>query len=632
MDSARAPFRRRMFDRYRFYRAGLRWDMVERRAQNYGNPELPRPGAPEFEIPAGPRRQKKILRTLEDKVDLDQLTISPRGMEDAFEALQQIKAFFQAQPRFNHIKCLNWGGFGLATMMAEVGPNGQELRRLVVKLALQFGSSKARDQLDAEMNLLRELRKAEHIVQIVDLPPNAFVYDQYIMSLPMMVMDMVPNGDLDGFFVKVRDYQERLPNSVLWTFLLCLVRACIAMAWPPASIPANENNPGLITETIPDDRRDNPSRLVHFDLDSRNIFVGDVGNPAVDGEHRFGPVLKAGDFGLATHVASNRDDFYYENLRTRGKEGYFLPEQFCNDWDYIPPDSNTIRNHRIAGNYGAHSNVWGIGLILESLITLCEPAMPPVPSQCSLGVPPGKESYITYGLHLQEPDYDWVDQDLRNIVYRCQAHYPEDRPRLDSLLEGIIQLVATKTYPGETVEAIQDWLTKIMFEPGPYYDGPPRPGPAPGPGYPQGAPGTGFITGQTSIPVRNPALDVLPHPPGAMAPNGQYFPPPFGQPPHQAGGAVAPIPYTPSRLNVPMIPPQNPMGGNSFGTPAPNPINPPAANPFGPPAPNPVGSPAANPFGPQAANPFGPPAANPFGPPAPNPFGPPAGDEYDGIE
>ncbi|KAI1815031.1 kinase-like domain-containing protein [Poronia punctata] len=274
---------------------------------------------------------------------------------------------------------------------------------------------------------------------------------------------MLENGDLSEFICLVRDHKEKVPNTVLWRFLLCLVRMCIAMAYPPASLPGNRNVPGPITETVPPEglRAKWFKRMVHFDMDPKNIFVGDL---MVGPEHRVTPILKLGDFGLAQEVRERMEGGYYERLRYIGKVGYYCPEQFCQDWDYIPENSKKTYKHPIAGNYGPHSNLWAAGYVMETLITLCYPAQPPHPTKTTRNPPRSKTEYLTYAAHLSQSLYSHVDPDLISVIFRLQAHSPADRPDLADLENYVLN-----RYPAGLRErnSATEWIQKVLYEPPP---------------------------------------------------------------------------------------------------------------------------------------------------------------------
>lgn len=63
---------------------------------------------------------------------------------------------------------------------------------------------------------------------------------------------------------------------------------CIGLAFPPDSVEDYNDMPGPITETFIDYLKDEQRRIVHFDMDPRNIFIGSLSQD----EHRITPILK----------------------------------------------------------------------------------------------------------------------------------------------------------------------------------------------------------------------------------------------------------------------------------------------------------------------------------------------------
>ncbi|KAI1267110.1 hypothetical protein F5Y18DRAFT_444077 [Xylariaceae sp. FL1019] len=82
----------------------------------------------------------------------------------------------------------------------------------------------------------------------------------------------------------------RLPNRLLLKLFLCMVRACIAMAWPEHN---RDGNPELASR-IPLGR---PKNIKHNDIHMYNMMFGPLYD---DEEHAKVPILKLIDFGLAT--------------------------------------------------------------------------------------------------------------------------------------------------------------------------------------------------------------------------------------------------------------------------------------------------------------------------------------------
>ncbi|KAI0444161.1 kinase-like domain-containing protein [Xylaria telfairii] len=441
-----------------------------------------------------------------DEVDIDRISsdwMLDEKLQKPYQCLTDMKKYFtQEYPDLRYNRCLGWGGNGLAAAFDVLNKQGEKIKSVVVKML--FSS-------DQELQKWERHRYAEHIVQLVYADILGLVDDRVIRDdktrnrdSPMedspdsrdsdssrngdrdeemtdyavesivdptpnvFITEMLENGDLAAFIKKVRQHREQIPNPILWRLLLCLVRMCIGLAYPPAEIPEFKDKPIPITETVPPRLRDNPSRIVHFDIDPKNIFVGDVAQ--VEGEHTITPLLKLGDFGVASEIKSGQWDFYYERFRQYGKKGYYAPEQFCQDWDYIQPDTDQIQHHPIAGNFGSHTNVWALGYIMENLITTCYPAGPPVPTVSSERPPIGKTQYLTYAAHLQQPFYAHVDRDIIALVLRLQAHLPEDRPPLQEIEDYVLTNIRTKGNYGMTDYNLQAWIQGILYEVPPVMD------------------------------------------------------------------------------------------------------------------------------------------------------------------
>jgi hypothetical protein len=118
-----------------------------------------------------------------------------------------------------------------------------------------------------------------------------------------------------------------------------------------------------------------------------------------------------------------------------------LPEQFSEEWDY----STWQQSHR-AGNSGSWSNVWGIGCIMYSLVTLQEDDGP-IPQMCfyKTGNGDGRIYGNTLLNYINDPDIppdttEWDDnaivpkrnsQSLIECIWSCL--YYESRNRIGLL-------------------------------------------------------------------------------------------------------------------------------------------------------------------------------------------------------
>ncbi|KAK9772779.1 putative serine threonine protein kinase protein [Seiridium cardinale] len=259
--------------------------------------------------------------------------------------------------------------------------------------------------------------------------------------------------------------------------------------------------------------------MVHFDIDPNNVLINgfELSDEALQQvintmpanrftytkpkpdrephEHEFTPRLKISDFGTAQRVKPYKRNYYYQNRRYIAKQGFFPPassrsassrEQFGGEWDMIPPNPNgpELGENEVAGKYSCKSNIWQIAWTMWCLITRLNPPLPPQPQipedlWNTYAFPAGTNKY-DFDAHLEEigydgpisycpllcdldvEDYDWVDQDLRNTLYRCMYHLPSDRPSLDELLRAAKAKIAQNF--NEPDDEIRRWIKKWLYD------------------------------------------------------------------------------------------------------------------------------------------------------------------------
>ncbi len=108
------------------------------------------------------------------------------------------------------------------------------------------------------------------------------------------------------------------------------------------------------------------------------------------------------------------------------------------------------------------------------LITKLQPALPPQP-QPPLAYRPENgdiEDFVhsmrlpvSYCPLLMDPnvhDYDWVDVELRQTIYNCMYHRPDDRPTLENLLAAA-KIGAQKGFRGETDQYVTRWIQRWLL-------------------------------------------------------------------------------------------------------------------------------------------------------------------------
>ncbi|KAI1774025.1 kinase-like domain-containing protein [Hypoxylon cercidicola] len=348
------------------------------------------------------------------------------GNKSADDIEAELRAHFATQYRkFTFEGLIGRGAFGLAFRLVEkVSEN--KVRRLAVKRSLP----RKEDDLRNEIRYLMRLRGAEHIVRLLasrdeEEPMPGRQRARGIMNArrlglqdsltgitgPIAVLEYMENGDLKQLVNRCIRNDQLLPNRILWSLFLCLIRACIALSYPPNGAEGQPNQ----LEIVPTDGTA-PSLIEHADLHAANIMIGDIGGFP---EHGLVPSLKFIDFG-----------------RTRE-----LPQ-------------------------GIPDNVWKISRIMIDLITRQQLRISTWITSYN-----GFETRATEILpHGNGWQYPTLDPDLRDFLARCLAHKQQDRPDLSTMLRIAEDAVRTKTaeaYPGkadETDEAIHKLLQEYIYD------------------------------------------------------------------------------------------------------------------------------------------------------------------------
>ncbi|KAI1178422.1 kinase-like domain-containing protein [Nemania sp. FL0916] len=307
----------------------------------------------------------------------------------------------------------------------------------------------------------------------------------------MLFLECCQNGDLQTLLYRLHedDENKNIPMRVLYAFWLCLIRACVALQYPPrkfhpkrthAAPPVVNGQPGfddsvgtkvvgtdLFEDIPPPRRRWDKKRNVHFDIDPKNIFIADLDANTKDEEHRLIPRIKLADFGLHEQIKPDKTNLYYLRRRFTGKPLYWAPEQFGADWDSIrspfrdAPRGNgrEVSTQRIAGNYNAPMNVWGVALVMWQLITKADPPFPPR-SQAQNGQHANlPRNYCE--LLLEPKRYDHIDLEFRRTIARCMAHNPRERPLLQDLLKQAKRWI--KVRAGERDRVVDQWVQDNIF-------------------------------------------------------------------------------------------------------------------------------------------------------------------------
>lgn len=141
--------------------------------------------------------------------------------------------------------------------------------------------------------------------------------------------------------------------------------------------------------------------------------------------------------------------------RHRGKSSWYHPEQFTHEWDYNASiDLKHLMHEPTAGNWQWSSNLYQVGWIMWSLITLCYPPQPPLARPYLYDAEGNNDATggWTYGMDLMSPLYGEYDYDLRAQVLRCLDHDATRRPDI----EWLEQVIGSKVWSEQLVRAESD--------------------------------------------------------------------------------------------------------------------------------------------------------------------------------
>ncbi|OTA92219.1 hypothetical protein M434DRAFT_32006 [Hypoxylon sp. CO27-5] len=349
--------------------------------------------------------------------------------------------------------------------------------------------------VNARKEMFKKLKDPHRLRK--DLPSPDHDDEWNLWRKDYIFFDFMENGDLEHLLYRLVETETDVPNRVLWSFWLCLIKSCISLEYPPRKfhprrrerfgdcdgrqVAAGGSSTGKILgddlfEDIPvPSRRWAGKRFVHFDIDPTNILIGGLDPSTEDGEHSI-----LGDFGTMKKIKPNKANQYYVSKRIVGKYGFYAPEQFGIDWDHfavrvlslfidglnngassIGPYGPQISEQAIAGNYGSWTNIWGIALTMWMVITKLRPPLPPQRSRSTMLDVDEPVHYCP--LLLDDPKYNKVDEELRRTIAECMRHAPYTRPTLVDLFEQA-KKGASRQFDGETDDFIRRWIQSSYVE------------------------------------------------------------------------------------------------------------------------------------------------------------------------
>ncbi|KAI0858656.1 hypothetical protein F4860DRAFT_485714 [Xylaria cubensis] len=326
---------------------------------------------------------------------------SVAGGAERQDWLQRATKLFNDEPRFT-VEKTNVSRGGMLLHVMEMLDSGRMYRRFVVKAS---SSPSSAGVIRREMGWTHRVRFARHIVNWMTLTPDPMApgLGNAGFSQPYFFVEYLENGTLGEFQKRIENVTTltlpsglvipfMLPNRLLWSIFLCLIRACVGMAWPP-------DGPDVVLE-VP--APSEPLTLAHMDLHSGNVMFGDLDEMEL--EHGTVPVAKLIDLGEA-------------NERPAG-EATVPPDPLAmNRYDNVLLLA-THRPETGRRNQGIDKNILDVGVLMANLIT----NVPGFAITC-------RRNIMDTSIH------PYLDEDLRLLVQRCLAIDPENRPRLEELVE-----------------------------------------------------------------------------------------------------------------------------------------------------------------------------------------------------
>ncbi|KAH9906295.1 kinase-like domain-containing protein [Xylariomycetidae sp. FL2044] len=358
--------------------------------------------------------------------------LARRGWREATKFIKMKTPFLKYE------RVLGYGGFGVVLLYTVLDAYGGPQKQVAIKFARAATNTNRREAFRLELDWLLKFKGAEHMVQLVDLPEMVLDPKEYNNNFPsyqILVMEFMSRADLYSLVMRLTDARddnetlkeedrklEYIPVRILWRIFLCLVRACVGMAYlPPGNVP---DRPPVGREEIPE--RGNERAIIHFDLDIYNVFMGSA---LLDDEHDVNPIAKLADFGLTKEWDDNDTTTYKEAKLLSGKRSFRTPEQQDND--------DTARE---PGRVSSALNIFAVGMVMYCLLTVHLPYDYLEKSETwPLETPDGSRYIETCAPAIvKTPSFwDFIDRRLRHLIARCMAKDPKLRPSLKELVDSI---------------------------------------------------------------------------------------------------------------------------------------------------------------------------------------------------
>ncbi|CAJ2513951.1 Uu.00g020700.m01.CDS01 [Anthostomella pinea] len=314
----------------------------------------------------------------------------------------------------------------------------RDVRRFVMKRALTQRSEK---NLRQEVSVLRRFAAAMHISRPFLTTEGQEGNKVPYLQGPTLFTEWVDNGLLFDFIERVGDWDQPLPNRILWRLFLCLCRMVVAMAWPPAG---NEATIETIPQAGANGIRPAMSRLVHGDLNIRNIMI----NGMEPMEHDMVPILKLIDFGDSRDLPANATQS--PDIAVKTNIGYIGRVMLA-----------LVGGSHLGGNANMEVTDRGTTKTIKSFARDLD------------GLNAAYYKALASIVARHKVKLDNLDPDIRDLVALCTALRPVDRPSIENLVEDVERNVkdmkaadyaSYKFSQNETDQAVRRITRELMLE------------------------------------------------------------------------------------------------------------------------------------------------------------------------
>ncbi|KAH7398718.1 kinase-like domain-containing protein [Phaeosphaeria sp. MPI-PUGE-AT-0046c] len=300
--------------------------------------------------------------------------------------------------KYDVLEKIGHGSFGIIRKVKRKSDGYILCRKEISYLKM---SPKEREQLQAELSILKELRH-----------PNIVAYferDHIKISQDLhLYMEYCGNGDLGRVIRDLKNKNQMCEEEFVWSIFSQIVSALYRCHYgedPPA---AGRDVLGLGANANPA-RTSRKQMILHRDLKPENIFLGDDNS------------VKLGDFGLSKILQSH--DFASTYVGTP----FYMSPEICK-----------------AEQYGPHSDIWALGCIIYEM--------------CAKTPPFNAKTHFDLVQKINSGRYPDIPAcysgELRKVIASCLQTVPNRRPDTAALLN--LPIVKLMRKEAEVVKLGQD--------------------------------------------------------------------------------------------------------------------------------------------------------------------------------